>query len=907
MLEQELLEANRTPALEASDPTCAPGRLRRLASHGDPAVRRAVAANPNTPTEALYRLCVRYPDAFLNNPVLELLILENPNLLVDMPAYARSSLLACEDAPIVFLEWAEKWDEGLLAVLSNPNAPKPMLERLAEHADDRVRDAARLHVNAAGELEGEPHQAATEAMSKAMLERDGELIKDLFAVDAVPAWALEVLCKDSDAELRALAASHPDAPQSVLERLALDEEEPVRQRAVAHQNASRDWVERYSQLEAMDSRLEPGSVENLAGVGAWARKLAARHPSAPLGLIVAFASDEDWRVREAVAQNLRLPADTLEQLSNDTDRDVRAAAASHPEASVAQLERLAGDNDERVRQAVASHPSTPRALIERLERAASNDPKLSALDLEAIAACGEWGRQIAAAHPNVGAEALELLSNDEIWRVRQAAGHNPSATEAMLERLALDSDSDVRGGVAQNPKTPINVLETLALDAHNEVRKLVASNPHASGAMLERLGADDHWTVRQAVAAHANTPDAILAVLARDTDRDVRQAVTDRPELPEMVLETLFAGWFETLEVATTGLNALYRRALRLDPRLPQDLLEALSGGDDWARLLAAKHPRSPQGTLEKLAGDDDWRVRQAVAQNPNAPEGVLVRLLEDHDADVRTAIASHPRAAPGALEKLAGDAHTGVRTAVLAREDAPQSALETLAGDEEEELRTRAQSHPRVSREVTERYARAESLDASLPPDALEALSLAGAWARGLAARHPNTPQSALERLGMDERWAVRQAIAGNPNAGPALLERLASDSDLDVRRAVAGHPNTPQGALEALLNDAEDGVRRAALGNAGLEPELRASRRRRVIERSTSAKEGLNRAIGLSHPGTPQSELVKSRHLCSLEWLERLALALNPKLPMDGLEKLSRDGNRIVRALARQRLERA
>ena len=890
---------------EASDPRTAQDRLKRLASHRDERVREQVAGNPNAPTDALYRLCVRHPEAFLKNPVLELLILENPNLLVEMPEYARSSVLSCEDAPMVFLEWSEKWNEGLLAVLRNPNAPKALLERLADHAEERVAQAAKLHVNTGAEAERDPLAEAMNAMSKAALERDGEMIKDLFALEAVPVWALELLCQDSDAELRALAAAHPDAPPAVLERLAVDEEEPVRQRAVAHRNASGDWSERYRKLQMMEA-LEPERVEGLAGAGSWARKLAARHPNAPLALIVGLASDEDWRVREAVALNPQLPFDTLEALFNDSDRDVRAAAASHPKATVAQLERLAGDTDERVRQAIAAHPNAPQRLIEHLERAASNDPSLNAQELQVVQRYGEWGRQIAAAHPNADRDTLERLSRDEVWRVRQAVGHNPCTTPTILEGLAQDSDSDVRGAVAQNPSAPLHVLETLSLDAHNEVRKSVAQNPNASAAILERLGADDHWTVRQAVASHANAPDGTLVMLVRDADRDVRQALIERLALPEAVLEALFAGWPEPINLSTDRPNDLYRRALQLDPDLPDAFLASLAVGEEWARLLVARHANAPQSALEHLSSDNDWRVRQAVAQNSSAPWAVLARMLDDHDADVRTAVASHANVPQSALERLAHDAHTGVRTAVLAREDAPQAALETLAGDEEEEVRRRAQADPRVPRELVEGYARAEAQDTGLEPAALEALSLGGAWARGLAARHPNTPQNALVRLATDERWVVRQAVAGNSSAGATLLASMAADSDLDVRRSLAGHPNTPQDALETLLHDAEDGVRRAALGNPNLSAELRIARRRRAIGNCARAKEGLNRAIGLSHPDVPESELMKSRHLASGEWLERLALALNPTLPQAGIERLSRDGNRIVRAVAKSRLEK-
>ena len=42
------------------------------------------------------------------------------------------------------------------------------------------------------------------------------------------------------------------------------------------------------------------------------------------------------------------------------------------------------------------------------------------------------------------------------------------------------------------------------------------------------------------------------------------------------------------------------------------------------------------------------------------------------------------------------------------------------------------------------------------------------------------------------------------------------------------------------------------------------------------------------------------------SISWLERYAIACNQKTPQDTLEQLAQDGNRIVRATAKESLEK-
>ena len=65
----------------AQDETISPEVLAQLAKNKDDRTRKAVAANPNTPIETLLSICFEFPVEVINNPIIPLLILENPNCL----------------------------------------------------------------------------------------------------------------------------------------------------------------------------------------------------------------------------------------------------------------------------------------------------------------------------------------------------------------------------------------------------------------------------------------------------------------------------------------------------------------------------------------------------------------------------------------------------------------------------------------------------------------------------------------------------------------------------------------------------------------------------------------------------------------------------------------------------------
>lgn len=75
---------NRLEAFKlANSEHASPEQLRELADHDEYKVRKAVASNPNSPPEALRDLLPYHPNEVLNNAVMPLLRLENPNIVRD--------------------------------------------------------------------------------------------------------------------------------------------------------------------------------------------------------------------------------------------------------------------------------------------------------------------------------------------------------------------------------------------------------------------------------------------------------------------------------------------------------------------------------------------------------------------------------------------------------------------------------------------------------------------------------------------------------------------------------------------------------------------------------------------------------------------------------------------------------
>jgi Leucine rich repeat variant len=913
--------------LEASNPTTSPLRLGRLASSGNRELRHAVAGNPNTPSEVLWRLAVRDASAVLQNPVLGFLILENPNFLAELPEFARLSLLRTSQTPQAWLDWVFAWgdQDSKVHALQNPNLKPELLEAL-EHkfllesgtdnsskpGDSEASFLAFLvrgHVNHPNKLEFE---SATKTLHDLLpsLEHDGEHLKDAVALGLVPDWLLKGLSLDDDAQLRLMLAKD-SADQTLLFHLCFDDDDEVRAAARANQNISTSTLERLSRVEHHQI-LEALDIELLETGGVQALTYLARNSSVDLAVLASLITHSDWRVRQALVLNPELPAELLEQLGDDEDKDVRIAVAQHPNASTRMLEFLVGDAVEEVRQAVQANPNANPAWNVLLEQVEHGDETVSLEALQTLCERGGWSRQLALKHPNLTLEVLESYLTGDNWHDRVAAAHNSNLSAAMLEMLSLDTDSDVRQAVAMHPNLEAGLLEKFIQDEQFEIRKSAALNPKIDTALLETLAHDEHWAVRQAVAQHKAASRMTLTTLLEDSDNDVRIAAraalnVQEPSREDSVGSTnlleFYRGWFEDhphthakLEVERfleeLGTGQTGRKNIQLENGEQHEIVLISWQGKPIFEI--------PNDVVSQLVRDAQWRVRQEVAGYPFVPRMSLARLCLDSDSDVRTAAAGNPNSSRTMLCKLAGDEVSSVRAAIVNREDAPLEALQLLCCDSEPEIRAAALKHPNTPFNVAEKFERLHTLDPKLNVTQLEELAQNTPTAHAWIAKHPNVTAKLLEQLGWREHWRLREAAASNPKLERVVLEQLAQDTDLDVLRALARNSSTSNEVLLQLIAHSDSSVRRTALENKNLEPETLQQLRCACVRQGLRSTQVFNRVLALESDLVPKLELRKHRHLHAAHPAERIALCLSSNLPDDARAILQHDANILVRSSA-------
>jgi hypothetical protein len=90
----------------ASRSDALPQTLQRLAEIGDDETVAALARNPICPPEILLRIAPRVPLDLFENPVLDLLLLEDPSFPKKLKPGVLRKLLANTDCPLHWLRWA---------------------------------------------------------------------------------------------------------------------------------------------------------------------------------------------------------------------------------------------------------------------------------------------------------------------------------------------------------------------------------------------------------------------------------------------------------------------------------------------------------------------------------------------------------------------------------------------------------------------------------------------------------------------------------------------------------------------------------------------------------------------------------------------------------------------------------
>lgn len=198
--------------IDARNPSTNPNLLRKLGLSEDRDIRERVATNPNTPIEVLLELGIQFPEQVLSNPVLLLLLLENLNLIEQMPSATliRIKIALHPKTPVHILEQLAQ-DENYSvreAVIENPNLPKSVLEQV--------------------------------------LLQDNKIKYLQLKPEGLPI-VLTKYTKNHDFPWSVIALLHPKIPQEILEEKALSFHWLERYAVTKNINTPKDWLELLAQ------------------------------------------------------------------------------------------------------------------------------------------------------------------------------------------------------------------------------------------------------------------------------------------------------------------------------------------------------------------------------------------------------------------------------------------------------------------------------------------------------------------------------------------------------------------------------------------------------------------------------------------------------------------------------------
>ena len=147
--------------------------LTELSHSADLATRRALVTNPATPLDVLHEIAKQFPEELLDNPALDVFLLENPTFFRDLPAPVLRAVVKRDNCSAGVLAQAAQVDDEvvLLGICQNPAATPETVRALQASTSAAVREAASLHVAVAGAVKDWPARLR-KAVARALVQAE---------------------------------------------------------------------------------------------------------------------------------------------------------------------------------------------------------------------------------------------------------------------------------------------------------------------------------------------------------------------------------------------------------------------------------------------------------------------------------------------------------------------------------------------------------------------------------------------------------------------------------------------------------------------------------------------------------------------------------------------------------------
>lgn len=852
-----------------------PALLSKLSHSSDKNTRSKVVSNPNVLPEDFIRLGPQFPKAFLTNPVLDLILLEDPAILSQFDTKLLVQIAKNLECPKGFLRWAANHnDEQVqLAVAMNKNTPEDAIKILKGSSHKAVKESlsskAKVSAGALPERLEEEFIEAVKGRVKSLSKKEVDTLwkgsgKTLsFAqfgllsqktrmsmvsnkCNSVSLYLPKVKQSvTSNKVLKESVASHILTPRYLLEELSKDDDIGIRNAAKKSLNGEtkQSDPQSFKVLEIDQSERERITKQE---------KEFIEHPGIFGSYIPWFKRYMDkCKFYENAAKNINTPPKVLSRMakgmpsivhSSELTQDIKMSVAINPSTPIDSLEKLSKSKSRNIRRQLIKNPNLTPELKKYLE-------KDHYLDVEIYES----------EHPETSISRLKELSKHESENVLVGVmgNHNTpiDLTISLIEKLSDSIDANIRRRVVQNKRVSINILNKLSRDKCKYVRHGVANHLNATESVLQYLMNDksSDSIPRSAIMSKNLTdslraeildqnkhikivkelclPEETLSILRNSTNEKIKQAAlsnTNHPEWQRTIREDVKSNpWFiaqlkkasEEVQKAVKENNVLFFSGKDANKavlsRRPISMILALSSGTN---ILPERIARVSKST--------DWLVRAAVARNLGTPPNILKRLIEDAHSLVA-------ELAKQTQDKLSGNISSTSGTTKL---DAKQIAQDIAK-------RIRHSECPIVS-PLDETWGGACSLQHLWVPELTDQLDKEwsdkewGLFKDYLENYLPNNKDKQTELvepfltsekacIAADElskvKPGVKHALANSVYTPVSILENLAKDRGEYIRKLVAENPNTPIATLESLAKDKNEWVRIAVFKNPNATNQMR------------------------------------------------------------------------------------
>jgi hypothetical protein len=744
--ELSVRKAAATDALSSAD------LLTSLSHDPDFEVRRAVAGNPNTPTEVLAEMGKEFPDEITANPIFNILLLEDPESQFVRLSLARSSTIS--EAALTQLSSIGN-EEILCAITQNPVTPLSILETLVHnppqlYEEPEWSDYDRIFASVA-----KSPNVSVELLTE-LVERGGGVCYAIAENPKAPSKFLEQFATWRNIDMHRALMRNPKTPSSVLEILA-----------------GGLWPNIHYKPSQVDVRTHPNVSEMAINIA----NFIDGKPGTPVYVLERLAVDHRPEVRRLVAEHPSTSPEALEKLAQDKEQNIRQLTTHHPHLTSEALEklthRLVSDYLEALKYqssdlrswessflAILKHPNltskTVDSLLYLINLAEPNHRHAQSTVIEAILQHEKL----------LGSKLLELIQSSKgnlYLYSHTALAKNPNLTTEILEiliQLLLSlTPNEILASQPNSALYPIDpqtfrsLTQQFERRANDAIAQLI-THPNILPERLEDFSTHDYDLIRKGVAQNPNTPIPVLQMLATHPTLGNRRAVAQNPNTPTHLLHKLAVD------------------------------------SNTSVRSEVAKNLHTPLVILETLVDDESHFIRAALAKNPSVSEAILNRLFKDPEEDVRRSLIDHPRISAQMIDFFVDELNDSIRESIIQH---PNISVQTLLKLAEQEcsgvrrsLFARGNSLPSVvlekMTEVTLAQLQAKT-DAQYRQDDEDTII-------NLIANHPNTPRHILamfttnqtvelhQRLG--ENWCsnfLYRSVASNISTPIDILEKLVSD----------------------------------------------------------------------------------------------------------------------------------